>query len=251
MISWNKDSHIHTHYSPDADKNATFDAYIKQAQELGLSELTFTDHVDIDAVHPLFHTPIDYDAYLTDFQNVQASSPVPIKLGVEIGYQSHVVNEINLFLTKYPFTFVILSVHYLEKKDLYTQEYFTGKTKQEAYQIYFETVLDAVNTIDDFDVIGHLDYIPRYSPFGDYEYEEYKDIIDQILHTIIAKKKGIELNASGYQTEGRFYPKLEVVKRYLELGGTNITFGSDAHRPEELGRHFNDVESKLKAILSE
>lgn len=249
MISFKSDSHIHTNYSPDAEKSATFDAYIKQAQNVGLEELTFTDHVDIDAVHPLFHTPIDYDQYVKELQSVKSTSPIPIKLGVEIGYQSHVVEDINSFLSKYPFEFVILSIHYLEKKDLYTQEYFEKKTKREAYQTYFETVLDAVETIDQFDVVGHLDYIPRYSPFGDYEYEDYKDIIDQILLAIIAKGKGIELNASGYKTEGRFYPRIEVVKRYLELGGTTITLGSDAHRPEELGRYFKEIQTELQSIL--
>lgn len=249
MIVFNKDSHIHTNYSADADQDATFDAYIKRAEELGLTELTFTDHVDIDAVHPLFHKQIDYDRYLEDFRQVRASSPIPINLGVEIGYQSHVVDEINSFLEKYPFDFVILSIHYLEKKDLYTQEYFKGKTKEEAYQIYFETLLDAVETIDNFDVVGHLDYIPRYSPFDDYEYKDYQDIIDQILQTIIAKGKGIELNASGYVTEGRVYPKVEVVKRYIELGGTNITLGSDAHRVSELARYFNNIKIKLQSIL--
>jgi histidinol-phosphatase (PHP family) len=251
MILPNSDSHIHTRYSADADQDVTFEDYIKRAKELGLSELAFTDHVDIDAVHPLFHKQIDYDVYLKDFRQVQTNTDFPIRLGVEIGYQSHVVEETNAFLDRYPFEFVILSIHYLEKKDLYTQEYFEGKTKEEAYQIYFETLLDAVQTMDKFDVVGHLDYIPRYSPYEDYEYEEYKEIIDQILQTVIAKGKGIEINASGFKTEGRMYPKVEVIKRYLELGGTNITLGSDAHRISELGRNFDEIRNELQSILEE
>lgn len=240
-----RDSHIHTKYSPDAGQNATFEAYIKRAQEIGLTELVFTDHVDFDAVHPLFHEMINYDTYIKDFRRVQKTSPIPIQLGVEIGYQSHVKSAINNFLKKYPFDYVILSIHYLEQKDLYTQEYFQNKTKKEAYQYYFETCLDAIRSIDDFDVFGHLDYIPRYAPFDDYEYEDYKDIIDQILQELISKGKGIEINTSGYATEQRAYPKVEVLNRYIELGGTMIRYGSDAHRPSELAREFDKQKTTL------
>ncbi|QMS84787.1 histidinol-phosphatase HisJ family protein [Candidatus Xianfuyuplasma coldseepsis] len=238
MIPRNHDYHIHTNYSPDADQEATFEAYINQAQALGLTKLTFTDHVDIDAVHPLFHTPIDYNAYLKEFNTVKQTSPIDIQLGVEIGYQSHVVEEINTFLSKYPFTHVILSIHYLEQKDLYTQEYFIGKTKRQAYQTYFETCLDAIESIDQFDVFGHLDYITRYSPYGDYDYEEYKDIIDRILQALIRKNKGLEINTSGIANEQRTYPKQEVLDRFIELGGTTLVYGSDAHKISELGRFF-------------
>jgi histidinol-phosphatase (PHP family) len=233
-----KDCHIHTNYSPDADPKATFEAYIVRAQEMGLEELVFTDHVDVDAVHPLFHEMINYEVYIKDFKRVQNSSPIPIKLGVEIGYQAHVKEDIKRFLQRYPFDYIILSIHYLEGKDLYTQEFFQGKTQKEAYQIYFETCLDAVRSIDTFDVFGHLDYIPRYAPYDDYEYEDYKDIIDAILRTIIEKEKGIEVNTSGFVTEGRTYPKQEVIDRYIELGGTTINWGSDAHRISELARYF-------------
>lgn len=241
-----RDSHIHTNYSPDADPDATFEAYIKKALELGLEELVFTDHVDFDAVHPLFHKMIDYDTYIEDFRRVQQTSPIPIQLGVEIGYQPHVKSQINTFLNTYPYDYVILSIHYLEQKDLYTQEYFQNKTKKEAYQRYFETCLDAVRSMNNFDVFGHLDYIPRYAPFDDYEYEDYKDIIDEILRELISKGKGIEINTSGYTTEQRAYPKVEVVRRYIELGGTILRYGSDAHRVEELARSFDLINISTK-----
>ena len=249
MMDFTKDSHIHTWYSPDADPEATFEGYIEQAIRLGLTELTFTDHVDFDAVHPLFHNMIDYEDYIQAFRLAQKNAPIPIKLGVEIGYQSHVKQDIKTFLATYPFDFVILSLHYLEGKDLYTQEYFAGKTEEEAYRIYFETLLEAVQTMDEFDVIGHFDYIPRYSPYGDYDYAMFQDIIDDILQTLIQKGKGLEINTSGYKTEGRAYPRVEVLRRFVELGGTRITVGSDSHRYEELGRNFEQLKAIQKAIL--
>ena len=235
------DMHIHTHYSKDADSNATFEAYIKKAHSMGLESLTFTDHHDIDPAHPLFKIPIDFDAYYQDFLKAKKNTTLPIYFGVEVGYQSHVKEDLKTFLKSYPFEHVILSIHYIEKKDLFTQEFFKGKTKKQAYQIYFEACLEAVTEIDDFDTFGHLDYIPRYAPFEDYDYQDHKEIIDQILRTLIQKNKALEINTSGFVTENRAYPKDEVIHRYQRLGGTKFTYGSDAHKVDDLARYFNVI----------
>ena len=240
-----KDTHLHTHYSKDASHDATFEAYIKKALALGFTSLTFTDHHDIDPAHPLFKEPIDFDAYIKDLNRVKKTSPIPIYLGVEVGYQRHVKEEIKAFIKRYPFEHVILSVHYLEKKDLYTKEFFKGKTKEEAYDIYFKTCLEAIETIDDFTTFGHLDYIPRYAPYDDYDYVIHKEIIDKILNALIKKDKALEINTSGFVTEKRQYPKDEVILRYIELGGKKFTYGSDAHDVKDLGRYFKDIKRDL------
>lgn len=235
MMYSKMDYHIHSNFSKDASKEATFEAYIKAAKEKKIEKIAFTDHVDFDAVHPLFKENIDYDEYMRAFNQIKEDKDISVALGVEIGYQSHTIQQNKHFLKKYPFEFVILSIHYLEKKDLYTGEYFQGKTKEEAYNIYFDTCLEAIENMDQFTVFGHLDYISRYSPFGDVVYSEFKEKIDVILRALINKNKGIEINTSGYRYEGRTYPSQEVINRYKELGGTIITYGSDAHCVEELG----------------
>lgn len=234
------DYHVHSSYSKDADSDATFLKYIEKAKEIGIEKIVFTDHHDIDPAHPLFRESIDFDQYFLDFYNVRKSTSFDMVLGVEVGYQMHVEEELKQFLNKYPFEYIVLSVHYIEQKDLYTQEYFNGKTQEEAYRIYFETCLNAIKNTKHFDTFGHLDYISRYSPFPDYDYCEFKDIIDQILIELIKRNKNLEVNTSGYKTDNRTYPKKEVIDRYLELGGSNLVYGSDAHRVSELGPIVKD-----------
>jgi len=241
MIYLNQDYHIHTNFSPDADQNATFEKYIAAATTKGITQIAFTDHVDFDAQHALFNIPIDYDQYIAAFNKAKKDAPIDIKLGVEIGYQSHTVKLNNDFLEKYPFEFVILSIHYLEKKDLYTGEYFQGKTKEEAYNIYFQTCLEAIENTPNFTVFGHLDYISRYSPFGDFEYQDYQEIIDKVLTALISRNKGIEINTSGYKHEGRTYPSKSIINRYKELGGTIVSYGSDSHTITELGVELQKI----------
>jgi histidinol-phosphatase (PHP family) len=245
MIDFTQDAHVHTSFSPDADPKAMFLSYVERAKAIGLKSIVFTDHVDFDAKHPLFKDMIDYDDYIKAFNEAKQASSIPIYLGVEVGYQSQVKDQINAFLAQYPFEFVILSVHYVKEQDLYTQAFFKKRTKEEAYALYFDQVLDAIQEIKQFDVIGHLDYITRYSPFGMYRHTSYQTKIDTILSALIDRNKGIEINTSGFATEDRMYPTKQIVDRFIELGGSKITIGSDAHQVSELGRYFDHVKTLI------
>lgn len=249
MIDFRSDFHLHTTYSPDADSKATFSNYLQMAREKGIGRIAFTDHVDLDPAHPLFLDTIDFKRYFQELDALEKTRGIDVFCGVEVGYQRHVKDETNALLDRYPFDFVILSVHYLEKKDFHTGEYHLNKTKKEAYGRYFEACLEAVLDIDKFDVFGHLDHITRYGDYGDYAYSDYRDVIDSILLALIERDKGIEINTSGYRHEGRLYPKKDVIRRFLELGGKRITVGSDAHRSRDLGRDFDRAKKELKDLL--
>lgn len=236
-----KDAHVHTNFSPDADPNATFNAYIEEANNKGIEEIIFTDHFDLDPAHPLFETPIDYELYFKDYNNRKKVNGVTTKVGIEIGYQSHTIDDTMVLLKNYPFEYVILSVHYIDKLDLYTKEFFEGKSKFEAYRRYFEVCLEAIKNTPIFDAFGHLDYIPRYSELGDFEYEDYKDLIDLILIELVNRNKVLEINTSGYVSNKRPYPSKVIVDRFLELGGQKINIGSDSHKVSELARYFDSL----------
>ena len=100
----------------------------------------------------------------------------------------------------------------------------------------------------ELDVYGPLDYIVRYAPNqpANYSYDKYKEYIDAVLTAIIAKGKGIEVNSSGLKYGMGFtHPHKDIVKRYLELGGTIVTIGSDAHIPEHIAYDFELVKGML------
>ena len=79
------------------------------------------------------------------------------------------------------------------------------------------------------------------------KYEEYSDLIDACLKSLIEKGKGIEVNTSGfrYGINGT-YPSLTILKRYKELGGEIITAGSDSHKPEDTADHIDYAYSLIK-----
>lgn len=243
------DHHVHTRFSPDS--NADVIKYITTAKELGLKYVLFTDHMDFGTKEPYFMEHINYDEYIGYMKGLENEYSLPIKIGIEIGYEKNYRQEIEEFLKRYDFDFVISSIHYGEDKDFYLGDFFAGKDKYEAYLEYFKLVLEMVQNFTDYSVVGHLDFITRYGPYEDkhYRYEDYRDIIDEILKEIIKNNKGIEVNTSGLRGGlGVTFPKDQVILRYKELGGKYITVGSDSHFNRDYRADFDQVISKLNSM---
>lgn len=205
---------------------------------MGGIEIEFQDH-------------IDYDEYFKTMKRLEEKYDIPIKVGVEIGYEKDHKNQIDQFLAKYPFDFVIGSIHYGDGQDFYLGDFFKGKSQYQSYLRYFDLVLEMVENFSNFDVLGHLDFIVRYGPFENktYDYKDYKEIIDKILKTLIKREKGIEINTSGLRGHLKTtFPKEEILKRYKELGGKIITVGSDAHFNKDYYAGIDQAIDLLKSL---
>ena len=113
----------------------------------------------------------------------------------------------------------------------------------------FEEELKNVKGFRHFDVAGHMDFVLRYGPGAreTFSYSKYGDIIDEILKELITTGRGIECNTSKYKAKNMINPNKEIIKRYAELGGEIITFGSDAHISERLGEGFEEVSQMVKS----
>lgn len=133
--------------------------------------------------------------------------------------------------------------------DPYYAAFYEKRTEKAAYREYFESILENIESYHDFDVYGHLDYVVRYGPTSNenYDWREYQDVIDEILRKLVFLGKGIELNTGGFKYGlGHPNPTEEIIRRYRELGGEIITIGADAHKPEHVAFDFAKVPSILK-----
>ena len=226
---------------------------IERAIELGLAEIAITDHLEYDLLY------IDWDKWTLNLDIYKAKilslkkkykDKIVIRFGIEIGVQQQTKDYLEAIVDKYDFDFVIASNHSIDKIDLASGILHEGRTRYEIQNLYFETVLKNIETYDKFNVFGHLDYVTRYggSKFDEMDLEEHRDIIIKILETLISKGKGLEINTSGYRYgENRVYPRVEILKKYFELGGKIITIGSDAHVKEDV---FKDLDRAYE-ILNE
>lgn len=245
----------HTHCLHSFDSNAEIDDMINAAINAGLSGICFTDHHDIDFPKT---DPADPDAlldiprhlYEIADSKLRFKDNIEVYCGIEIGLQPHVAAQNTDIIQNHDFDFVIGSCHVLNGEDPYYGGVYKGRDESEVHREYFESVMENITAFHDFDVFGHLDYIVRYGPNKDleYNYEKHADIIDDILRKLISMDKGIEVNTSGLKS-GLKYPNpcFDIIRRYRELGGDIITTGSDAHEPSTVGYEFGILSDMLRS----
>lgn len=247
------DYHLHSSFSGDSD--TPMEEMVLKGLELGLSRMCFTEHHDLD--YPTSEsTPegffeLNPDSYLYDFLKLKEKYAGRISLcfGVELGMQPHLSRRNAAFAMAHEYDFIIASSHICNGKDPYYPAFYEGRSQDEAYLEYFESILENLKHFSNFDVYGHLDYVVRYGPGKNngYSYEKYRGIFEKILQQLIAMEKGIEINTAALAKGMREpNPCTGVLKRYRELGGEIITTGSDAHNPGQIAYAFDRAADILK-----
>ena len=115
------DCHIHTEFSSDSETKIT--DQIERAIALGLDHICFTDHMDMD--YPEGEFELDTDAYVKRVLELQEEykDRIRICLGVELGMQEHLKDRQQAYIEKYPFDFVIGSMHLIHGEDPYFGKY--------------------------------------------------------------------------------------------------------------------------------
>ena len=243
------DFHMHSRVSFDG--HDTGEALAKAALANGLKEICFTDHLDYDPLGKMGVLAFDTAAYNAEYDQLEVPGLI-IRRGMEFGMDRKNVAQFEKDLQRRPFDFVLGSIHFVDDLDVYFEEFWEGKTVFQAERRCLEETLACVQLHDNFDVLAHLTYIskthahpaPRPLP-----YAEHSEIIDEILRTLAAKGKGLEMNTSGVDRCGGFLPTADFFRRFKELGGQIITVGSDAHRCNRVGQYTFEACEILKDIF--
>ncbi|MBQ4305320.1 MAG: histidinol-phosphatase HisJ family protein [Lachnospiraceae bacterium] len=266
------DYHVHTEFSDDSRE--PMEKQIERAIELGLEEICFTDHVDYgikkdweegnimwrggDGVNydssqkdPLAN--VDYPAYFEKLGRMKETygDRIRVRQGLEFGVQTITVPRYEKLWERYggKLDFVLLSMHQVDNKELWNQDFQQGKSQKEYNEAYYEEILRVIRKFKNYSVLAHLDLIVRYDREGVYPFSRVKDIVAQILKTAIADGKGIELNTSSWHYGlADTQPSKEILRLYRDLGGRILTIGSDAHTTRYLGDHIKEAQQILKEI---
>jgi histidinol-phosphatase (PHP family) len=240
------DQHVHSNISHDG--KSSISEHIDYAKENHFDEITFTEHYDdYKGVDTNLET-LDIKEYKKEYLKHKDDKLLKTNFGIEIGLRPESYKKIRNMVKNNDFDFIIGSSHITCGKDISTDNSFFEKlTPHQAVIAYLNEVLQNINIYkNEFDVYGHLDYIIRYviKYYGNVmtrlNYIEFKELLDEILLSIIKNDKGIEINTSGIRYGlGTPHPNIEIVKRYKELGGKIITIGSDAHEKKDLASNFD------------
>jgi len=236
--------HIHTNHS--IDSKYKMEDVVRDAINLGIDEICFTDHVDY-GVREFFTT---YEQYFAEIEAMQEKygSQIAIKKGLELAPQVHTIPRFEALHQKYPLDFALLSIHQINDTEI-GRKYASGRDKYEYGREYYQELLDVINRYDGYSVLAHLDMIRRYGEDPGTTLSDHRDIVAEILKLAIRKDKGIELNTSARRYKlDEIMPSRDIFALYLDLGGKIITIGSDSHRQEHLGMDLIEGRAALKEI---
>lgn len=255
------DYHVHTEFSDDS-VYPLLDV-VRDAAKMGVEEICLTDHVDYgikldwDCGQPIQYrgnepfANVDYPRYVSRIQEARRlyGDRIRIKLGLEFGMQVHTIPQYETLFRRYPFDFILLSVHQVEDREFWTQDFQRGRSQEEYNQRYYAELLELVRRYKDYSVLGHVDLIARYDKAGLYPFEKIKPILTDILRQVISDGKGIELNTS-YHRYGLHdsTPARAILELYRDLGGRVLTVGSDSHKPEHLGTYIQEGKALLREL---
>ena len=253
------DNHNHSQFSFDG-KRTSVEASARSAAEAGLGGICFTDHCDhyvppmkasFENVVPEYFNVEEQQAEISRVQSLIGDRTRLLK-GIEIGMYEECHEQIRKVLDENSFDQIIASVHYIEKTDPYYGGYYDGKDWKQAYGTYLETIYREMKWLEDFDIMGHYDYIVRYAsyPVTSIRYRDFSDIFDEMFRYLIQEGKALEINTKSYEGHrGRMVePDNDVLLRYREMGGEIVSLGSDSHEPSRVGAGFTRHAAFLKSL---
>ena len=156
--------------------------------------------------------------------------------------------EAQALLAQYPFDYCLGSLHWVGREVVFDQEYFR-RPAAAAYRLFFEE-LERMTRVGGFDILSHFDVLVRvgYDIYGEYDPRRYEDHIRPVLRNVIEHGIALDINTAALRRKyavgasGRsplLTPGVEILRWYVEMGGERVTLGSDAHRPEQIGSHFD------------
>lgn len=238
------DYHTHTYLCKHAD--GAPEEYLAAAEKAGLQELGVSDHCPWPSGYdPKWRMKAsEYPIYQDIIKKLRESkSKVQIKYGIEIDWVPGKMRETYENLAKHDYDYVIGSIHYIEDFPFDNPEtlpvwQIEGKAEW-IWESYFKLMLDYVSEAK-FDIIGHFDLpkkFGKHSPKSD----KITQYINDILTAAADNKIAIEINTSGLRKPvTEIYPSFEILKK-AAAKGIMLTFGSDAHHPNDIAANFADA----------
>ena len=224
--------------------------YAQQALKLGLQEIGFSDHspllcYDDPKVTMGLHQLPQYHRLIEDVRT-QYKGKLGIKIGIEADFLIGYEEKTRTILQSYPYDYVIGSVHFIKDWGFDNpdeQKKWQSQNVDEIYCLYYELLRKSAQA-KLFDIMGHVDLVKK---FG---YRASQDLTDEIEKTAeVFKDAGVtvEINTAGLRKPVKeMYPALAALKIYCKAG-VPLTFGSDAHDPQDVGRDFNKAVDLAKS----
>ncbi len=235
------DYHMHSNFS--SDSNASVWAMCESAIQRGIPEIGLTEHYDLHPNDwPVFYRP---DVWWKEIERIRKSlaGQLILRAGVEIGEPHRYPEEVKALLDRYPYDFVIGSLHSVGKDSMFDNKLLKHKGVDEIMRSYF-LELEEMTRAPQFEILGHFDVPVRNGKpiWGSYDPRRYEALIRAVLRNCIDHGISLDVNSGGLRrAANNLMPDLMILRWYQEMGGQRLTLGSDAHTPEDVGLQLDQA----------
>lgn len=258
LIDTTTDGHVHTRLCNHAE--GEMEEYVEKAVQRGLTTIIFLEHLEagIQYHSRSWLEKEEFDYYFQEGLRLKQRyrGTVDVRLGVEVGYNRAAAITLKEKLAQYPWDRIGLSCHFHYHEGVHlnllsrNQENLKRNAAIGIDRIvtdYFNALIEAVEIID-CDVLCHLDAVLRHYPGIEFSKDHLRQI-EILLDGMKRKGVALEINTSGFDHRGAPFPAPWIIKSAMERG-IQLYAGSDAHRPEEVGRYFDQLPEYLQTIAS-
>jgi histidinol-phosphatase (PHP family) len=225
--------------------------YARRALEIGLTEIGFSDHspMRLDDFDDWRMRNDQLDEYVEKVRRAQKDFPqLTIRLALEVDYLPGHEEWIRELAARQPWDYFIGSVHYVSDSWAIDNPNKISEWKNrdafEVWSIYFERLTMAAETRL-FEIIGHAD-LPK--KFGHRPTQNCAPLYERFLNAAKKNNCALDINTAGLRKDCKeIYPSREILELAFQKG-VPITFGSDAHAPEEVGMNFAEATQLARAV---
>jgi len=256
LIDTTEDGHVHTKLCHHA--RGEMEEYVLAAIQKGLRKIIFLEHLEvgINYFESTWLTEDDFDFYHAEGKRLQKKylDRIAIGLGVEVGYNPRFLEETLRQLALHSWDRIGISYHFLETDSGYLNmvsrrqiniERLDQLGVDEVVSRYYTVLLEAVAKLPG-QVLCHTDAVLRHHPNVVITLE-HNGLIDELLDAVAREKMFLEVNTSGYGTKNEPYPCPAILLKAIQRN-IPLVAGSDAHRPEDVGRYFEKLPGLIKSL---
>lgn len=172
------------------------------------------------------------------FMNLLKEKGYPVKTGIEVcNFKNQ--ERVKAILSEYQFDYIIGSIHFLKGwgYDFADIKFVWDQYKLQDMYEWYAAEVEALCAAGTYDVLGHPFNIRLFKNFPDFDVQPY---LDRVAVAVSQAGMAIDINTGTLYRypvqEISPYPEFMKTARRYDLP---VILSSDAHRPEDCGRHID------------
>jgi len=241
------DGHVHTRLCHHA--KGEMEEYVQAGIAVNLQKIVFLEHYEtgVRYFETTWLTEEEFDYYHEEGRRLsdKYQGIIEVGTGVEVGANPDHLPETVDFLKKFTWDRIGLSYHYLKTDNDHVNVVSRRPASialmekigvENVAATYFDGLKKALDVVP-ADVVCHLDAVMRHCSSFSFS-EDHFARMGEILALMREKNVALEVNTSGFALRDEPFPSIRLLKEAQQMG-VRLVAGSDAHRPEHVGRYFD------------